>query len=292
MKSARFLACLAGAGLGLFLRLGPAIGGPGVMEPTAPTDIRTNTAAQFAGYAPGYAPGNAIILPPHGREVRIAHMPEVEDIVLELTNRARARKNLNPLKKEPILAETARAHGEDMIERNFFDHNNPDGQSPFDRIAIAHRRLIGTTGENLWLSKGVIERDPRELAGKIMALWMSSPGHRENILRPEFTHLGVGVCAAGNVINATQNFAEVRAYLLTDLPEEIRRGDSIDLRAAPFSPVQYDFQGKNRGMTVNGPFPISRNRVDIQPGVYQMRFYFMSKPNSYSIYTGPQLKVD
>ena len=39
-----------------------------------------------------------------------------------------------------------------------------------------------------------------------MADWMGSPGHRENLLSPRFTHLGVGVSARQHTIKATQEF--------------------------------------------------------------------------------------
>jgi len=40
-----------------------------------------------------------------------------------------------------------------------------------------------------------------------MNSWRSSPGHRRNILDPDYTHLGVGVAAAGGEIRAAQLFA-------------------------------------------------------------------------------------
>jgi|WetSurMetagenome_2_1015567.scaffolds.fasta_scaffold342899_2 hypothetical protein len=61
-------------------------------------------------------------------------------------------------------------------------------------------------GENIWTGRGYDPRQVRYLAQKIMDGWMNSPGHRDNILTPGYTHLGVGVMAKNQAVNATQVF--------------------------------------------------------------------------------------
>jgi uncharacterized protein YkwD len=51
--------------------------------------------------------------------------------------------------------------------------------------------------------------DPHRLAGTIMATLMASPGHRQNILDPRYSHLGVGVAARGREVRATQVFGQL-----------------------------------------------------------------------------------
>ena len=69
-------------------------------------------------------------------------------------------------------------------DRDFFDHVNPDGQDPGDRLSAWSVPWVAV-GENL--TRGSL--DPSDA----MDAWMDSAPHRATILDPQFTHLGVGV---------------------------------------------------------------------------------------------------
>jgi uncharacterized protein YkwD/stress response protein SCP2 len=107
--------------------------------------------------------------------------------VTDLTNRERARAGLPPLAVDPLLTAAAQAHSADMVARAFYSHTAPDGSRPWGRAAAAGstRRSIG---ENIACG----QRSPAE----VVEGWMNSPGHRANILKPGFTHIGIG-CAGG-----------------------------------------------------------------------------------------------
>ena len=73
-----------------------------------------------------------------------------------------------------------------MIDRNFFAHNTPDGKTPFDRMKAAG------------------QSSPQN----VMDSWMNSPGHRKNILNPDFEYIGVGLARGGSYgIYWAQEFA-------------------------------------------------------------------------------------
>ncbi|WP_231586807.1 CAP-associated domain-containing protein [Paenibacillus sp. E194] len=120
-----------------------------------------------------------------------------EQQILDLANAVRVREGMKPLKWNEKAAGTARKHSDDMGLRSFFDHNNPDGKSPFDRLK-ADGIVYQKAGENI-------------AAGQSSAIfvhgnWMNSKGHRSNILG-DFSHLGVGVYFGGNSnVYYTQNF--------------------------------------------------------------------------------------
>ncbi|MFD6288441.1 CAP domain-containing protein [Streptomyces sp. NPDC060205] len=109
--------------------------------------------------------------------------------VLALTNAERAAAGLPPLAEDPLLTRAAQAHSADMVARAFYSHTAPDGSEPWDRAAAAGspRRTIG---ENIACG----QRSPAE----VVRGWMDSPGHRANILKPAFTHLGVGFAGGGS----------------------------------------------------------------------------------------------
>jgi uncharacterized protein YkwD len=154
------------------------------------------------------------VVPPPG----VRHLPKVEDLVFELTNRARQAKGLPPFIKDAELTQVARAFSDDMLVRRFFDHTTPDGVSFDERIADRYRHRVRIMGENIWYASGYNVDQIKQVAKEIVDDWMSSPGHRENILDPKFTHLGVGISARNHTIRATQEFVgRSKLFSLRDL---------------------------------------------------------------------------
>jgi uncharacterized protein YkwD len=137
----------------------------------------------------------------------IQHLKEVEKWIYRYTNEARRKHGLLSLDRDEDLAALARAHSDDMLVRKFFGHENPDGLTIKERIP-ARNLSLGRIGENIWGGSGHDPSDARLLARMIVDGWVSSPGHRANILNPNYTHLGVGVSISGKDIRATQEFAQ------------------------------------------------------------------------------------
>ncbi len=142
------------------------------------------------------------VLPPPG----ITHLQQVDNLVFDLTNQARRAKGLPPLSRDDELANVARAYSDDMLVRRFFDHTTPDGVTFDKRISAHYPHWIYAVGENIWFASGYNPGNAQKLAKEIIDDWMSSPGHRENLLDPGYTHLGVGVSARHHTIRATQEF--------------------------------------------------------------------------------------
>jgi uncharacterized protein YkwD len=115
------------------------------------------------------------------------HAAEARAAVLCLVNQHRTEHGLAPLVEDPVLQAAAQTHAEDMGLRDFYGHENPDGATPHDRITAAGYRGR-TTGENIHWGVGINATPARIVDG-----WMNSPGHRANILRPEFTQVGSGI---------------------------------------------------------------------------------------------------
>ncbi len=117
--------------------------------------------------------------------------------IFDLANVFRVLRNLKPLQYSEAASKTARVHSQDMAIRNFFDHVNPSGLSPLQRL----------------LSDGIDHTSSAEniAAGYFDAFaahngWVNSKGHRDNLLRP-FAQLGTGVAFGGAYsIYYTQNF--------------------------------------------------------------------------------------
>ena len=110
-------------------------------------------------------------------------------MTLCLLNQERARHGLAALRQERRLELAAQRHAADMVSRRFFDHDTPEGTDPQQRmLAAGYRSDNAITGENIAWATG----DKSSPAG-IVDVWMHSAPHREDILRPEFVEVGVGV---------------------------------------------------------------------------------------------------
>jgi uncharacterized protein YkwD len=152
------------------------------------------------GQGPGS--GGAVTWPPP----QIQFLQEVAWGIYWVTNEQRQRWGLTAMAWDESLAAAARWHAGDMLQRRFFSHVTPDGRSLTDRLAPGYARA----GENIWSGSGMNYGDSWMTARAIVAGWLASPGHRDNILDRGYTHLGVGVAAQGSEIRATQDFVQVR----------------------------------------------------------------------------------
>jgi hypothetical protein len=121
---------------------------------------------------------------------------QAETRMLELLNQARRQADLAPLAADSELRDIALAHSEDMVEHRFFGHVSPTSGAPADRARRAGV-LVSMFGENV-----AVASTP-EVAHEGL---MSSPGHRANMLRAEFTHVGIGAGKNDNGIVVTLAF--------------------------------------------------------------------------------------
>ncbi|MEN3585993.1 CAP domain-containing protein [Streptomyces sp. ZYX-F-203] len=103
--------------------------------------------------------------------------------VVRLVNIERAQAGCRPLETDGALAGMAGDFSRAMAEQGFFDHTAPGGTTPWDRAEEAGIADLG--GENI--ARGQAD------APTVVEAWMSSPGHRANILNCDFRTLGVGV---------------------------------------------------------------------------------------------------
>lgn len=141
-------------------------------------------------------------------------------------NEERARHGLAPLAWDARLAHIASRHSRDMAKRNYLSHDSPEGQDFSARYreagyscAIRLGKVMHAGAENIALGRlynsmrtrnGVVEYDwnsAQQIARKVVDGWMSSRGHRKNILTPHWRHEGIGVeIHPDNKVYVTQNF--------------------------------------------------------------------------------------
>lgn len=102
--------------------------------------------------------------------------------LLHAMNATRVAHGLRPFTLDGRLSTAAQSHSSDMLRRGYFAHGNFSG-----RMSAFH--VPGpTAGEDLAWGTG-----PYGDAGAIVRMWLASPEHRANLLRPGFTRLGIGI---------------------------------------------------------------------------------------------------
>ena len=117
----------------------------------------------------------------------------IEAATLCLVNVQRARHGERALRPNADLGRAAAAHSQDMVDRNYFDHTSPGGQTLLDRIKASTYlppRAGYVLGENIALGTMQLATPAAIVDG-----WMKSPGHRANILNADFRDSGLGVVA-------------------------------------------------------------------------------------------------
>ncbi|MGW0119868.1 CAP domain-containing protein [Streptomyces sp. NPDC003327] len=163
---------------------------------TAPAKPRSSAAPTTGTAAPKPAPTSETPAGTTAAPSTADRAAAAEAEVLRLVNIERNEIGCSPVRPSADLAALAGAFSADMASRGFFDHTDPDGDTPWDRAEQAG--VSGMGGENI--ARGQVD------AAAVMASWMDSDGHRANILNCSFTTLGVGVHFADGGPWWTQNF--------------------------------------------------------------------------------------
>ncbi len=123
----------------------------------------------------------------HGEAAGISHL---EHQIYDAVNEFRSDRRLIPLARRPDLDAVARAHSEDMVRRNFFAHEDPEGRNWVDRLEAAGVQGFSLAAENVALTNrsGV----PTE----ILRGWKNSPAHLQNLEARPFNATGLGAARA------------------------------------------------------------------------------------------------
>ncbi|PRX26464.1 putative YkwD family protein [Orenia metallireducens] len=122
-------------------------------------------------------------------EMKVYSLSRDEELMLDLLNKERIKEGLNPLKIDFRLVQVARAKSQNMIDEGYFSHfsPNPNYGSPFD--------MMKKLGIDYYLAG-------ENIAGAPNVQWahnslMESPSHKDNILHPDYTHIGIGIVNGG-----------------------------------------------------------------------------------------------
>lgn len=131
----------------------------------------------------------ALTLSVSGASADAASLTTNERQIQRCVNVERQRHGLSRLPMSSGLHKAARQHAQNMVRFDFFAHVDPWGDDPTDRVArfSNHRWAVG---ENI---AGGYDNGRAACRG-----WIASPGHRANILDPDYEAIGVGFAGGGS----------------------------------------------------------------------------------------------
>jgi uncharacterized protein YkwD len=161
-----------------------------VPQPERPTPLYLST-YDLTQTPAGYEPGD---------------LEFVERYCFDEVNRQRRAQQLEPLLLSRELLPLARQYSRRLAEENFFSHTDPEGRTTENRAREVGVKFL-LLGENLSQARGYLDPVP-----EVVRHWMNNPGHRGNILNPEYQYAAVGVW----IKDKTYYFTEI---FLTKLPK-------------------------------------------------------------------------
>src|SRR5665647_669738 len=115
-------------------------------------------------------------------------MNDYENQVAAMINNVREQNGLNAIAADGLLNEVATIRSQDLINRNYFSHYTPEGTNVFD-VMRANGVSYRCAGENLAQSAPASVGTPEGF----MNAWINSPTHKANILRAQYTKIGVSM---------------------------------------------------------------------------------------------------
>jgi len=163
----------------------------------------------------------------------------LENAIIYYTNKARTNHNLQPCKHSSRLQDVARLHSQEMDSLQYFSHISPVSENhelrqriENNHINVINRRMGENIGVDYYLAianipfyikkkkgrKIYVDTKTKteisyqtyiEFARNVVEKWMASPGHRENILIPEYNEIGIGI--------ASGIFKDIEAIYVTQL---------------------------------------------------------------------------
>lgn len=123
-----------------------------------------------------------------------ADLPQVEIAIVEMTNAARREHSLGQVQRDPELTKAARGYAQYLARSATFSHT-ADGRQPADRAKAAGYQPC-VISENLSSNLDSRGFETRRLARDAVEGWLSSPGHRANLLAEHVVDIGVAVAKA------------------------------------------------------------------------------------------------
>lgn len=181
--------------------------------------------------------------------------------LIELTNVERAKQGLGPVLENEALNKAASLKAVNMLEENYWAHFAPSGKSPWDFILGAGYKFT-YAGENL--AKNFTNSDD------VVAAWLASPTHRENLLNSKYRDIGIAVVEG--TLNGQQTILVVQEFGST---ENLASAPVVEVQGEQIQVTKQDYNSKPALVAA-----VTETKEDVKPVVNP---YLVSKTAGLSI---------
>jgi hypothetical protein len=147
-------------------------------------------------------------------------------VVADLTNTQRTDNSLQPLTVSPLLSEAAQDKADDMAAKGYFSHVSPDGTLPwywFKQVGYNYQYA----GENLAINFND--------SNDVVNAWMASPMHRANILKQQYTQVGIGI--ATGMYQGEQTTFVVQFFASPETTASLAAASTNSAKTSPIASV-------------------------------------------------------
>lgn len=154
------------------------IGSTATLPPAVPTATQAAATPTATVVSPSPIPTNTVpaVCSPAGSD-------GFESTLIGLINQERRNRGIAELQAQGQLTTAARLHSADMGCNDFVSHTGSDGSMPWDRAA-GQGYIYSAIAENIFAGSSS--------AQTAFNAWMGSQGHRDNMLNPTYTEIGIG----------------------------------------------------------------------------------------------------
>lgn len=180
-----------------------------------------------------------------------------------LINQSRKEAGVMPLRENEKLNKVAELRAKDMLEKEYFSHQNPEGKSPWDWFLEAGYNYK-YAGENLAIGFSNSEQ--------VYYAWINSPSHKENILNPNYKEMGTAILR-GFGKNKAVIVVQVFGSFLTD--SNINVGQTINTYGPEEEFTENEFSAAPNE---------TKSTVDIKTNEERESFFQADKNNKFSLY--------
>ncbi len=191
-------------------------------------------------------------------------LADVEDRIRALSDRQRAKAGMAPLKTRAALNDAARLHALDMAARGYTKHSDLEGRSHLQRVRMLDRTLlVGAFGAN-------VAAIPGEDSIDAFNALIGDSANRRNLVRDEFSHLGVGAAASDGMLYVVQLFAQADGELRRALPFALtdRSALKAEFADAGFTPIGWRLENAEGRTLAQGRGDRLHRRMDIDEPAY------------------------
>lgn len=190
-----------------------------------------------------------------GTKAKIAQQPitpsdliKIKSNLVDLINENRRSLGLNPVKLDELASKVGESHCQEMLLENYFSHWNKTGLKPYMRYSQAGGR--DALSENLSFSQGggyydSVERLTNVLMEMHSRMFNEKPpndGHRQTIIYPQNTHVGIGIAFDENQVKLAEEFIG-RYVEIKDIAKTSKPGGKVDFIGNILSPKDYELAG-------------------------------------------------